>query len=178
MKCWTALASLRLPLSVRRMAAFLAVNYAIAEPARINKLVLTSPAAVFVGLWRFYPRMLVSLLFPGRSVTDGIVRWFFADRFPLDHPVLQQLVVGRKGLQARLKVYPKVFSDSQLTGISAPVYLLHGEKEVCYKPESAAKRARRVMPHATVEILPNAGHLLIMECPDAANQRILAFLRE
>jgi len=157
---------------------FLALNYAIAEPARVNKLVLTSPAACFVGLWRFYPRMFLLLLLPGRSAPERIMRWIFADRFPLDHPVLHQLLVGVKGLKPRLKVYPKVFAESELAGVSEPVYLLLGEKEVCYDPESAAKRARRVMPHASVEILPNAGHLLVMECPDTVNQRILAFLQD
>ena len=155
---------------------FLALNYAIEEPARVNKLVLTSPAAGFVGLWWFYPRMFLSLLLPGRSAVDRIMHWIFADRFPLDHPVLQQLIVGTKGLKPRLKVYPTVFADSKLARISAPVDLLLGEKEVCYNPGSAAKRVRRVMPKASVEILPNAGHLLVMECPDTANQRILAFL--
>lgn len=158
--------------------SFLALNYAIEKPGRANKLFLTSPAAGFSGLWRFYRQFLLSLLLPGGSFPDRFMRWLFADRFPLDHPVVRQLMVGIKGLQAGIKVYPKVFSDSQLAGISVPVYLLLGEKEVCYKPESAAKRARRVMPHATVEVLPNAGHFLVMECPDAANQRILAFLRE
>ena len=158
--------------------SFLALNYAIAEPVRVNKLVLTSPAAGLVSLWRFYPRLFLSLLLPGRSAVERIMHWIFADRFPFDHPVLQQLNLGSKGLKPRLKVYPTVFADSKLAGISAPMYLLLGEKEVCYKPESAAKRARRVMPHATVEILPNAGHLLVMECPDTVNQRILAFLRD
>lgn len=157
---------------------FLALNYAIAEPARVRRLVLTSPAASFVGLRQFYLRMLLILLLPGGSVAERIMRWVFADRFPLDHPVLQQLEVGAKGLRPRLKVYPKVFPDSELAGISAPVYLLLGEKEVCYNPESAAKRARRVMPRALVEILPDAGHLLVMECPGVVNPRLLAFLQD
>lgn len=156
--------------------AFLALNFAVAERARVNKLVLTSPAAGFVGLWRFYSRMVLVFLLPGRSAVDRIMHWIFEDRFCLDHPVLKQLIVGSKGLKPRLKVYPAVFSDSQLTGISAPVYLLPGDKEVCYKPQRAARRAQRVMPHADVEIIPDAGHLLVMESPDIVNQRILAFL--
>jgi pimeloyl-ACP methyl ester carboxylesterase len=157
---------------------FLALNYAIAEPARVRKLVLTSPAAGFVTLWRFYPRVLLLVLLPGGSAVERIMHWIFGDRFPLDHPVLQQVMVGAKCLKSRLKVFPAVFADSQLAGISAPVYLLLGEKEVCYNPAAAAKRARRVMPHASVEILPDAGHLLVMERPDTVNQRLLAFLRD
>jgi pimeloyl-ACP methyl ester carboxylesterase len=122
--------------------------------------------------------MFLSLFLSGGSVVEKMMHWIFAERFPLDHPVVQQLTVGSKSLQPRLKVYPKVFSDSHLAGISAPIYLLLGEKEVCYNLESAARRARRIMPQALVEILPNTGHLLVMECPSTVNQRILAFLRD
>jgi pimeloyl-ACP methyl ester carboxylesterase len=158
--------------------SFLAMNYAIAEPARVKRLVLTSPAAGFVGLWSFYPRMFLSLLLPGRSFVERILNWVFEDRLSFEDPVVKQLMVGAKGLQPRLKIYPKVFSDSQLAGITAPVYLLLGEKEVCYNPRSAARRARRLMPHALVEVLPDAGHLMVLECPSTVNQRILAFLRD
>jgi pimeloyl-ACP methyl ester carboxylesterase len=157
---------------------FLALNYAIAEPARVKKLVLVSPAAGFVSLWSLYLRMLPLLLLHGHSVVERIMQLVFEDRFPLDHPVVQQLIVGSKGLQSRLRVFPVVFTDSELAAISAPVYLLLGEKEMCYDPESAAKRARRVLPHALVEILPNAGHLPVMEYPETVNQRLLAFLEE
>ena len=157
---------------------FLALNYAFTEPARVKQLILMSPAAGFVGLRSLYLRILGLLLFSGSSVVEKIMNWVFAERFQLNHPVVQQVIVGSKGLQPRIRVFPKVFSDSQLGGVSAPSYLLLGEKEVCYNPESAARRARRVMPHAMVEILPNTGHLLAMECPTAVNQRILAFLRD
>ena len=159
--------------------SFLALNYAIAEPARVKKLVITSPAAGIIALPRsFYVRMFLSMVVPGRSGVERIMDWIFADRFPLDHPVIQQLIVGSKALKSRVKVYPVVFSDSQLARISASVYLLLGEKEECYDPESATERARRVMPKALVEVVPGAGHLLVMECPDAANQRILGFLQD
>jgi len=76
-----------------------------------------------------------------------------------------------------MKVYPKVFSNPEMAGISAPVYFLFGEKEVCYNPRAAAERVRRVMPHASVKIVPHAGHLLVMECPESVNPSIAAFLR-
>jgi pimeloyl-ACP methyl ester carboxylesterase len=39
------------------------------------------------------------------------------------------------------------------------------------------ERARQVMPKASVKVVPQAGHLLVMECPDSVNQDIAAFLR-
>lgn len=156
---------------------FLALNYAIEEPTRVGKLVLISPAAGIVGLWRFYRRLVPLLLFHGGSMIERCMKWIFEDRFPHDHPVLRQMEVGAHSVQSGIRVFPRVFSDAKLARISAPVYLLLGEKEVCYDPESAAKRARRAISGARVEILPGAGHLLVMERPDEANKRILAFLR-
>jgi pimeloyl-ACP methyl ester carboxylesterase len=157
---------------------FLALNYAISEPERVKKLVLTSPAAGIAALpIRFYVRLFALLLIRGSSVVERIMEWLFADRFPLDHPVIQQVVVGGKCLNARPRLYPKVFGDSELAGLPVPVYLLFGEKEVCYDPNAAAERARRIMPTVTVEIVPSAGHLLVMERPDYVNARILEFLK-
>jgi pimeloyl-ACP methyl ester carboxylesterase len=158
--------------------SFLALNYVIAEPARVHKLVLCSPAAGIVALRKsFYLRMLLSFLLPGRSGADRIMDWVFADRFPHDHPVLRQLMIGAKSLQPRMKVYPKVFTDSELAGTSAPVCFLFGEREVFYNPHTAAERARQIMPKASVKIVPQAGHLLVMECPESVSQDIAAFLR-
>lgn len=156
---------------------FLAVNYAVAEPGRVRKLVITSPAAVIVAIRKtLYLRVFATLLLPGKPATDRIMR-ILTDRLPLDHPVIRQLGVGMKCLNARLRVYPRVFSDAELRGIPAPLYLLLGEKEVCYNPQSAAARARRVMPQARVDVIPGAGHLLAMECPEVVNPRILEFLK-
>ena len=157
---------------------FLALNYAIAEPPRVTKLVLSSPAAGVIPLRKaFYVRLFASMLLPGEPA-ERLMRWLFADRFPLDNPVVRQLIVGTKTLRPRMKVYPGVFTSSELAGIPSPLYLLLGEKEVVYDPRSAAARARRVMPKASVEIVPNAGHLLMMERPEFVNRRILTFLRD
>lgn len=156
---------------------FLALNYAIAEPKRMKKLVLVSPAAGIVALPRsFYARMFLALLVPGRPAVERIMDWIFADRFPLDSPVIQQVIVGSKSLKPQIKVYPIVFKDGEIAGLSMPVCLLLGEKEVCYSSEAAAKRARQMLPRAVVEIVPNVGHLLVMERPDIVNPRISRFL--
>ena len=159
--------------------SFLALNYAITEPARVTKLVVTSPAAGFVALRAsFLPRLLLSILIPGRSATESIMAWLFDDRLPLDHPVIRQLMVGVRSLNSRIRVFPKRFSDSELARIQAPVYLLLGEKEVCCNPLSAAKRAKRVVKNISAGIVPNAGHMLAMERPEVAGERIAPFLRD
>ena len=123
--------------------SFLALNYAIAEPARVSKVLLTSPAAGFVALRKsFFLKLFLSILtflLPGRSAPEKMMRWIFEDRLPLDHPVIRQMMVGIRSLNSRIRVYPKVFGDSELAKMQAPLYLLLGEKEVCYNPQSAAQ---------------------------------------
>jgi len=159
--------------------SFLALNYAITEPTRVKKIVLSSPAGGIIALRKsFYARLFLSMLVPGRSGAERVMHWIFADRAPLHNAVVQQLLVGTKTLKPRMKVYPRVFTNSELAGIPAPLYLLFGEKEVLYNPYSAAERARRVMPDASVEIVPSSGHLLVLERPEFVNQRILRFLQD
>lgn len=159
--------------------SFLALNYAIAEPARVKKLALSSPAGGIMALRKsFYARLFFSMLVPGRSTAERLMDWILADRFPLENPVIQQLLVGTKTLKPRMKVYPRVFADSELAGIRTPVYLLFGEGEVLYNPHIAAERARQAMPEASVEVVPFAGHLLVVERPEFVNPRILGFLQD
>ncbi len=159
--------------------SFLALNFAIAEPARVKSLVASSPAGGFIALRKsFYARLLLFVLLPGGAAAKRLMHWLFADRFSLENPVIQQLIIGTKTSRARMKVYPGVFSADDMAGISAPLCLLLGDREVLYNPRSAAEQARRVMPEAFVEIVPSAGRLLIMERPEFVNERILRFLQD
>jgi len=159
--------------------SFLAMLYAMAEPARVSRLVVTSPAAGFARLRiSFFLRLLVSLVTPGRTATERIMRWIFDDRLPLDHAVIRQLEVGIKSLNSRVRVFPRRFGDSELAKVKAPLLLALGEGEVSYDPRAAAGRARRVMKNAEVEMVPNAGHMLVTERPEIVNPTIAGFLRK
>lgn len=45
-------------------------------------------------------------------------------------------------------------------------------------PQDIAKAARRAMPRARVELMPQDGHLLMQEQADLFNQRVAAFLEK
>lgn len=73
-------------------------------------------------------------------------------------------------------MYPTVFTDQELKQIDLPTLLLIGSAEKIYRPLKAIDRAQRLMPDLTAEIIPNAGHLLIMDQPEIINALILRFL--
>lgn len=58
-----------------------------------------------------------------------------------------------------------------------PLLTLHGDRDGCLDPRLARVAARN-LPPASVRILPNAGHFLHLERPDAVATVVRSFLRE
>lgn len=66
-----------------------------------------------------------------------------------------------------------------LKGVRQPLQVMLGERDIIQQP-SVEWRAERIMesaPHATIEILPGAGHWAQYEVADEYNRRLLRFLR-
>lgn len=64
---------------------------------------------------------------------------------------------------------------AELQRFRRPCLVVMGEHETLYNPEKAAKRAR-LMPRASVEIVPEAGHAAVFDRPEYINPIILDFL--
>lgn len=63
--------------------------------------------------------------------------------------------------------------------IEAPTLLfLGGRDEAIGSETAAANRARRTITGCEVEILPNAGHLMMFDEPEFIGARIAGFLKE
>jgi pimeloyl-ACP methyl ester carboxylesterase len=65
-----------------------------------------------------------------------------------------------------------VFTDEELIGIGVPVQALFGGRSPL---RAAADRLRVVVPHWRVDVLPDAGHALVMDAEDDVIDRVLAF---
>jgi pimeloyl-ACP methyl ester carboxylesterase len=75
-------------------------------------------------------------------------------------------------------MYPTVYTDSELKQINHPALMLIGSEEKIYNPRRAIERAQRWMPDLSAEVVPDAGHLLILDRPNVINKRILEFLSD
>ena len=70
----------------------------------------------------------------------------------------------------------RILTDEQLGAIDAPaLFLLAAASEVS-RPAAVVERLRRTMPHALVDVVPDAGHSLPVEHPGPVGRRIGAFL--
>ena len=154
---------------------WLTLNLAVAYPERLRKIVLLAPAA------SFYPLSFVTKLIlhlgkfkigpPARSMLQAIA----AKGTVLEETFIQFMQeVSRHCTPATM--FPTVFTDDELKRIDLPVLLLIGAREKIYQPQKAMERAQRCLSDLTAEIIPEAGHLLIMDRPEIVNTRILIFL--
>lgn len=65
----------------------------------------------------------------------------------------------------------------RLAELTAPTLIVHGQGDPVV-PLAWAERAGRLIPHARVAVVPNAGHVVPLEQPAAFNRLVAAFLDE
>jgi len=154
---------------------WLTLNMALAYPERLRKIVLMAPAASFHPLG-FITKLILHLgefkiHLPARSVLQVAA----AKGTVLEETFIHLIeMVTRYCLPATM--FPTVYRDEELKQIDLPALLLIGAGEKIYNPQKAIGRAQRWLPDLTVEIIPNAGHILIMDQPEIINTLVLRFL--
>jgi pimeloyl-ACP methyl ester carboxylesterase len=159
----------------------LAAQYALHFPQKLQKLVLLAPGAtVLRPPAEFWGRLLL-VAFDRHKRLPWFMRWIFADA-ARTHPewvdgVLEQLSLNMSNVQRHRPPMPPVLTDAELARLAMPTLFLVGEHEVIYPAERAVRRLKRVAPRITAEIIPGAGHDLIIVQAARVNQRILQFLQ-
>ena len=175
------------------MGGFIAQALAIDYPERVDKLVLSAtnfggphhipitPPAMAVltdvssdPIERLRRGIAISAA-PGfaESNAEFVESWV---QYRIAHPI------DPAGYQAQLAIGLGLLSETasfehKLGRVTAPTLLLFGEHDVVVPPGNAELLAAK-LPHARVEILPNAGHVFPFETPEAANRAITRFLLE
>lgn len=157
---------------------WIALNAAIGAPERIEKIVLLAPA---VGINSTVGRtfMMKSLrigLFPTRRAVESYLRYLSGPTAHVSSEYAGYLSRLLRGTRLKL-IRHRLFTDSELHGISASVLLVFGDHEVCVEYPKVVERARSCIPHLEVRIIPDAGHALQGEKPQIVNRLIIDFLR-
>jgi len=95
------------------------------------------------------------------SVSPGPVRRFLGRRFRqpllLDEPNLRLFGLGQRNHPPKLPPLP-VFTDQQLTSISAPLRVLVGAQCTIFDVEQLVERVNTTIPGATAQLIPDASH--------------------
>ncbi len=159
---------------------WLALNYAVAAPQRVRKLVLLSPGGLLPMVSQFTVRGMIMVWLPTRLTVNSFFRWLGFSQ-PAYANLLEMIYLGLKHFRMPLetaRVMPAVVSDEALRTIAMPTLLLIGDHEVISDPAAALARARRLIPQFEGELVPGCRHDMCASRCDIVNTRVLEFLKK
>jgi pimeloyl-ACP methyl ester carboxylesterase len=145
-----------------------ALKFAVAHPARVDKLVLLAPGGIVPDRASFLPRAILFMLM-GQWGIRQMVKALFADQ-PVPDGVEDRVVLITRQFKPRIGVLP-IFTDDDLRRLTMPTLLLGGSKDIARDMRKIETRLRGLLPDLTVNIVPGAGHALL-DTGDA----VMAFL--
>jgi pimeloyl-ACP methyl ester carboxylesterase len=180
------------PLVGHSLGGAVVLQLALRRPDAVTKIVLAAAAGLSVGT-RF-GRSLVSasmVLRPGRLVArhaDRVVRsprlrratfgrYYVADPVGLTERALRGFLAGHllhTDLATAWRALRRDDPRERLEEILYPVLVLWGALDAQLPLDDAFEYTRRL--HATLRVIPECGHLLIGERPDACADAILSFV--
>ncbi|MEJ2857216.1 MULTISPECIES: alpha/beta fold hydrolase [unclassified Saccharothrix] len=141
---------------------------AVHAPERVASASLLDPTGVSVGfgfgvVWRGAVAMVVR--------REWAWRWFlrWAGGVGVDRPDVRLVLAGIREFRAHLP--PQVPFGDDLRRVTAPVFAVFGGRSVVHDGVKAARRLSAGVPHAEVELWPEAGHQV------HAAERVLEFVR-
>ncbi|SDF46404.1 Pimeloyl-ACP methyl ester carboxylesterase [Fontibacillus panacisegetis] len=169
----------KVDLAGHSMGGFLSLNFALAYPERLSKLMLYAPAGTFHKIsLKFFTKIYPALLFHTEKWIDKAFRWFSGKGESL-HPVFRsQVIAGYRYAKPLLQVMPSVFSREEFSSFQAPTLLLIGDKEVIYPARKAIANAQNMIPDLETHLIAGASHSLTMEHADIVNELTLRFLKK
>ncbi len=150
------------------LGGWLAAQVAIRRPDRVNRLVLLSPSGI--GSQRTGTLLLALGLLPfGRWGRELAMRAVLGARIS-GTAAGDYVLLIHKHFKPRTERVP-IFADIELTHIAAPTLCVVGQQDALLHSVETKQRLEQNAPHATVVLIPDAGHLL----PTQAD-RVHAFL--
>lgn len=162
---------------------WIGINFALAEPEKVRKLILISPAASLLPLVKqFMPRGMLTALPPRKFWFYSFMGWMGLKRgsdYEFSQSLLDMMWLGGETIKMSaetMRVMPTVYSDEELRGLKMPVLLLIGEHEVIYNAKKALARAKQLIPDLTGKLVPNCGHDISFSQHKIVNERMLTFL--
>ena len=163
---------------------WLALEYALAAPARVQKLALLSPGGLAPVVTEFSLRGMLMLFFPTRFMVHSFMGWLgFTDRRgELDSTrVLDLMYLGLKHFRMppeTMRIMPTEPSDNKLRTMRVPVLVLVGAEEVMFDPLEALHRGRKFIPDLEGDLVPQSSHDMSFSQHEIVDARVLDFLNK
>ena len=155
-----------------------AAIYAIAYPARIQKLILLSPVQT---LAKMYPSFFIKIMRmgfrPTRKNVENYIGWGSVNEASLPDSVIRQFTISIMNVNSNA-AFPKMIKKQKLRDLKMPVMILLGKNEFVFNINKAVAIGRAEISNLNIEIIENASHLISVSLPKIINDKIVNFLEE
>ncbi|MCE2593687.1 alpha/beta hydrolase [Motilimonas cestriensis] len=161
------------------LGSFMVASFASRRPERVNKVILTAPAATVANISFLYIfQVILTLMMPFKGLTKRFLNSSSQGNVKSSSPLYKLLYLAMSESKVISKVVPRLLSDKELSTLSMPFLLILGEKDKVNKAKALNihKKLLQLVPSAECKILPNAGHLWNREQFRDSGQLIEEFL--
>jgi pimeloyl-ACP methyl ester carboxylesterase len=158
---------------------WVALNQAARSPDRLASVTSVDPVGA-IGrakgsfLIRIAPDSVLASVGKSDKALHRLLRLLNNGATP-EQPLLDLSVAGLRTFRGK-QPFPRRMRDPDLRAIKTPTLLLFCERSPVNHALRAAQRSRRLVANATVEVIPDAGHMLPIERPDIFNSHVLNFI--
>lgn len=168
------------------IGGMLAQEFALAFPERVRRLVLYATTPAFGGRDpSFAERFLAERLAPLDAGKDMAA--LAAETLPpmlgpaappgaAEAAIAAMAAVPPEAYRATVRCLATFDRRAEIARIAAPTLLVAGERDPLAPPRTMERMAQAIRDSRLV-VLPGAGHLAHLECPDAFNAALRDFLR-
>jgi len=179
----------RLSLMGMSYGGWLASQYALRFPDRLQKVVLLAPACTVLRVSLAFFARIILLCIPrpgGRGTAlQRFLRWIFEDtarsgeagRKIVEEELLDLLTCDRFFTLGWL-TWPTVLTDEEWRTFKVPALFVVGENEKIYSHQAVVRRLNRLAPQIKTQIIPGAGHDLTIAQPDLVARKVIEFLEK
>jgi len=153
---------------------FIAMNYTIAYPERVSKLILTGPMGLTPPKMAMGIRLLAAQFIHLKCIEQGTLDWVLGKSPTVREPYGEWFSLMMSGSFPHV-VPPKGIAPEDLAKIDIPVLLFLGTTDNLVGNAQKAAKAASVMANVQIEIVESS-HLVNVEASEEVNRGIAAFL--
>jgi pimeloyl-ACP methyl ester carboxylesterase len=162
---------------------WLASQYALRFPQRLDKMVLLAPVGAVLPLRAEWILRAMLCALPHPYFTKRFMYWLLEDFVHRDAASrrmvdewAEESYIALRSFKPRRMVPPTILTDAEWRHIKAPTLYLVGENEKLYSAQKAVQRLHEAAAQIEAEVIPKAGHDLTFVQAELVNPKVVKFL--